>query len=696
MLEVRCLGYAPKEVKFDAVNHKHIEISLEKEDTQLATITVKTNHLKSSRKLEVVDEEVIKSRANESLADVLQTLPGVRTLKSGQGISKPVVHGLYGNRLPILNNGISQSGQQWGNDHSPEIDPLVANALRVLNGVEAIRYQGRSLGTLILVEPSKVNHNHLLNGSAAYYFESNGLGNGVNLQLQEYSHKMAWKVNGTVKKRGDLKTPDYFLTNTGLEEANVAMQLKKVIADKWYLDAYLSTFNTQIGILRGSHIGNITDLEEALQRDVPFYTSPYFSYDIDAPRQTVHHHLAKFQAKYLLSNDRWLSFIYAFQVNDRKEFDVRKSGRSDIPAMSLLQTSHYLDGAYTSVWAGNGTFKSGLQFTYIDNTNNPETGILPLIPDYNSFETSAYTTLSKAFEKWFLELGARFDYQYQNVAAISFTVPREIVRYTNHYQNVKAAFDARYNINSSFTWLTGVALGTRSPEVNELYSNGLHQGVGGIEEGDPLLKPELGIKINSGLSGALTERLSLETTLYYQNISNYIYLNPQDEIRLTIRGAFPVYKYEQCDAHIYGVDLMLNYQFAEHFNGSGQYSYLRGDNRTGELPLINMPSDNMHLSLAYHLPKIGSFEKLAIELGYQYVFRQNHLQSEQDYVLPPDAYGLVDCKLSLEKPFENSRLQLFVRMDNAFNIAYRDYMNRMRYFADDVGRNVVLGISLQF
>ena len=65
--------------------------------------------------------------ANKNLAQTIENIAGVSTLNTGSGISKPIIHGLYGNRVSIINNGIVQSGQQWGNDHAPEIDPFVAN-----------------------------------------------------------------------------------------------------------------------------------------------------------------------------------------------------------------------------------------------------------------------------------------------------------------------------------------------------------------------------------------------------------------------------------------------------------------------------------------------------------------------------------------------------------------------------------------
>lgn len=58
----------------------------------------------------------------QNLARSLEPLPMAQTLSTGMGIGKPVVQGMFGQRLPILNNGIRMEGQTWGLDHAPEID----------------------------------------------------------------------------------------------------------------------------------------------------------------------------------------------------------------------------------------------------------------------------------------------------------------------------------------------------------------------------------------------------------------------------------------------------------------------------------------------------------------------------------------------------------------------------------------------
>jgi iron complex outermembrane receptor protein len=650
----------------------------------------------SAQESKSVNEKTISENANQNLSNLLENINGVSTLKNGNGISKPIIHGLYGNRLTILNNGVAQSGQQWGNDHSPEIDPLAANQLEVIKGVGALEYQGNSLGSVILVKPRRIRKDPHLHGKGSYFFETNGLGHGLNLQLQEHTEKIDWSVTGTLKKSGDKNTPNYFLTNTGNQEANIALQLQKVIKDDWYSDLYLSSFNSSLGVLRGSHIGNLTDLEMALTREVPFFTADTFSYQINAPRQEVNHHLLKLHTKKTFHNNATLELTAASQWNIRKEFDIRRGNRTDIPALNLSQFSHFAEAKYKTYLRENTLLKTGIQFNSIFNKNNPETGIFPLIPDYNAYKTGVFAILTKQFSKAFLEFGARYDYNNQRVATFSRGVPVEILRYNNGLHNFSASSGVDYRILDHLKLSYNLGFATRNPAVNELYSNGLHQGVSGIEEGDPNLGIEKSLKTTLGIEGRLDETLFFEALFYYQNINDYIYLQPQDKFRLTIRGAFPVFKYEQTNAQIYGSDWSVIYNISEHFSANIKYSYLKGWDLENDLPLIFMPANNLLAVLKYQIPHLGKFENIEFEINNQYVFEQKNLTKEQDFATPPPAYNLIGLKVATQRQLKKNRLNLFVKVDNLLNVEYRDYLNRQRYFADDLGISAVLGFNITF
>lgn len=643
-----------------------------------------------------ISEEAILKGGDGNLGRLLNNINGVSSLSNGAGISKPIVHGLFGNRITILNNGVVQGGQQWGNDHAPEIDPFVADHLSVLKGVSALQYGGSSLGSVVLVEPDKIEDEPHLHGRLSYLFASNGRGHTINTRLERSSQFVNWRFTGTLRQQGDTQTPDYFLRNTGRKEANAALQLEKKLNNEWDAHLYLSYFNTSIGVMRGSHIGNLTDLANAVTRDVPFFTENSFSYRIEAPRQAVQHSLLKLQLKRLADDESKLTFTYAGQLNNRKEFDVRRGNRTKKPALSLQQWTHFIETDYSRPLGGFSILKGGLQTTFIANVNQPGTGISPLIPDYNSVNPGVYASLKRERERLFSELGIRYDFTALRVATVSSSIPREIIRYEPNFSQFSAAAGLRYQLNKELQLGANLGSTRRAPAVNELYSSGLHQGVSGIEEGDINLQPELSIKGTLSLKYAINHWLFVQALTYYQRIQDYIYLQVQPNFRLTIRGAFPLYVYEQTDAELAGLDLMFSLEPNEHLKLVTQYSYLKGTDVKNDQPLVLMPPNRLSSSLEYAFEDGKRLSNTSISVKGEYTFKQNRLNDDQDLLATPDAYFLLSSELGTHWQIGTQSLHFNLRVDNILNTRYRDYLNRLRYFADELGRNVVLGINWEF
>jgi iron complex outermembrane receptor protein len=692
------IGCTPYSIFIELRSDTTLQIFMDHSEQALEEISItgERDELTFQEK-KTISERTLARSTGKDLATIVKKIPGVHSIQTGSRISKPLIQGLYGNRIIILNNGIPQSGQQWGVDHSPEIDPLAANSISVIKGVSAVEFQGSSLGSVILVEPGFIPDEPHVHGSARYSFQTNGLGHGINLSLHQNKRKFGWRASGTLKKIGDQRTPDYFLNNTGAEEANLSLELNFRPTHNWTAELYASTYNARLGVLRGSQIGNLTDLESAIGRSEPFFTQETFSYEIDAPRQGVSHHLGKARTQFILGENKILEATYALQLNYREEFDVRRGGRSNIPSLSIDQITQFVETKYLQQLSTHAELKAGLQFTRIDNTNNnEETGILPLIPDYISKELGLFAIYQTSFERFDFELGGRYDQEERNVAAISLTAPREIVRYNELYHNFNAGGSLRYR--GTRDWVFGLNLGVaaRNPEVNELYSNGLHQGVSGIEEGDPDLTVEQSLKTVLSLRSPQKNKLKSEILVYYQLIDNFIYLDPQDEFRLTIRGAFPVFAYQQTNARLFGVDFAVNYDITEQWNANASYSFLDGLDRTNDIPLVFMPSNRLEFGLSHFIYSMGSWDNLEISVNNQIVFEQKNLLEEQDFLAPPPTYSLLGLELSAERRLGSLGLETYIRATNLLNVRYRDYLNRQRYFADDLGFNLIFGVNLSF
>ncbi|MDH5598274.1 MAG: carboxypeptidase-like regulatory domain-containing protein, partial [Cyclobacteriaceae bacterium] len=260
--------------------------------------------------------ELLDRAQGGSLGESLEKIVGVTTLKTGPGIVKPVIHGLHSNRVLILNNGIRQEGQQWGSEHAPEIDPFIASKLTVVKGAETVRYGSDAIGGLIIVEPPDLHDTDSFGGEFNLSTMSNsrmGLASGTLEGNINFLEDWAWRVQGTIKRAGDSRSPDYNLTNTGIAESNFSAGFgyKK---EKSGLDVFYSRFNTEIGILQAAHIGNLSDLQAAIAADQPTIIKD-FSYAINYPKQEVIHNLLKIQNHYILPKNKKLEILYGGQGN---------------------------------------------------------------------------------------------------------------------------------------------------------------------------------------------------------------------------------------------------------------------------------------------------------------------------------------------------------------------------------------------
>lgn len=688
-IQVFHIGCPPKQFYLRITRDTQMIFYLDHHGELLKEVVVEGAHdsFQKSRTQKSITSSAIRNQAGASLADMTENVAGVRTLKNGSGITKPIIHGLYGNRVSVINNGLLQAGQQWGADHAPEIDPNAANTITVVKGSEAIEYGSSALGGAILVDVGPIKEDPHLHGFMSYVYGTNGRSHTLTGMANRSSGKFGWRVSGTIKKAGDQHTPDYFLTNTGYNELNGSLQLVFHPSQKTEHEVYYSLFNTRLGIFAGAFSSNLTELEEALGRDIPFNINDDFSYDINPPSQKVQHHLLKYSGRRFINPETYYEWVVGSQYDYRREYDRRRGGRADIPALDLRLFTQTLQLKYVRD-SERIRYKLGGQFSYANNTNDPETGVLPLIPDYERGILGAYGLAHYALGKFELEGGARYDFQTLVAWPITLTVPREVVK-TNHiYHNYAITIGGVYQPNKDVVSRLQFALANRSPEPNELYSIGLHQGVASIEEGNWDIQPEISFKTIFTQSFHWEEWFHFDVSLYSHLFDRYIYLQPQDELRLTIRGAYPVYIYEQEDAWIRGVDFVVVSDFSHHLEWNAKFSWLRGTSLPDNQSLSLMPAAEVSSAISWAIKDTPLFKGSRLSIEGSYTAMQHHWDEEAELVPPPDDYFLLGLSANTGLSLNGHILNLGISVSNLLNIRYRDYLNRLRYFSDEQGINI--------
>ena len=652
-----------------------------------------------------------------SLGESLKRVNGVTVLQTGNNIYKPVINGLHSQRVLILNNGIRQEGQQWGSEHAPEVDPYLANRLTVIKGSSSIRYGGDAIGGVILVEPKLLPYG--LPGTSGELntalFSNNRMGvlsAMVESSLRKSPH-FAWRLQGTAKRGGDARTPGYWLQNSGVEELNASATAGWRRENKG-LELFYSLFNTRLGIFSGSHIGNVTDLVNAIANgDPPDYIKDApFSYRIDRPYQKVQHHLLKAKAFVNTGEYSRLSVTGSFQNNWRREFDVVRSPRNN-PQLELSLYTTALDLAWDHFKSKYLKGTVGLSGTWQVNDINYRY----FVPNYTLFNMGAFVSEKYTRGNWIAEAGLRYDLRWMNDITDNDRSPFDALigdvndpgapYGTRSFRGFSGNAGATYKAG---TWRFNVSGGTawRAPQVNELFSDGLHHGAARIEKGKPDLLPERSYSLQGSVERS-GERFSLDLNLYYKRISDFIYLRPTYPPQLTIRGAFPTFAFAQTDARMTGADIQLSYVLTEHFSVVAKASLLRAFDLLADDWLIQMPADRYEAGAEYHFDEGNKFKQTYVKLTGAHVTRQSRVPATgnieitnpngsvtmaSDYAPPPPAYTLFGIEAGTDIHVKHRDIGIVFAVTNLFNTEYRDYMNAFRYFCDDMGRNISLRMKL--
>lgn len=645
---------------------------------------------------EQLDKDAVERSSGRTLGEMVAVIPGVTTLNSGPTISKPMVHGLTGNRVLILNQGVRQEDQQWGSEHAPNLDPFSSDRITVVKGAAGVQYGSDAIGGVVITEPVELPRSGPLSGEVRALGMLNGLGIGGNALLQggvKGVTGMGWRVQGSGRSMADSRAADYNLSNTGMHETGASASIG-FRDHRWNASAYGSWYARDLGILRAAHIGNLTDLQNAIASGTPWYVGEP-TREIAAPRQEVQHVLAKAEAGYAVSERGRVALTYGYQDDERQEYDIRRGGRSDRPALDLHLVTHTGEAAFKH-WIGKHIHgKVGVSGLYQENINIPGTGIRPLIPNYRKQSAGAFViehyTITERVE---LEVGFRLETTHLEVA--KYNDSDVLIRPEHRFLNRAISAGVNWSVRDSTRVRFNLSSAFRPPHVSELYSEGLHHGAAAIEIGDPTLGSERAYKSVLEIGTALLHgRAHASLTAHASLIDNFIYLRPSS-LELTVRGAFPVFNYVATDALISGLDASFDLRLVGPFTWRLRASTVHGRDLVKDEWLFQMPSDRLENTLVYAPRTTGKWRHLEFATTSHLVLVQERIPVGVDLASPPPTYHLLGLSASAFRPLGKGELRLGLRGSNLLNAAYRDYLDRFRYYADARGLEIALWITYRF
>lgn len=716
-LVVSMVGYDKRLISVTGGVDRRIEVYLVPSALLKRAVVVEADQVRAmaSQHVDVVTQAQVDEHRGQTFADVLRTIPGITIVQTGPSIAKPMYHGMMGLRLVTINAGVVQEGQQWGAEHAPEIDPFAPAQIQVVAGPSAVMYGPNAIGGIINVEPRPLPTNNQVHGEVNINTFSNNRQGALGAWLEAgdvWGSGLALRVQGSTRRAGDAATPEFRLTNSGFSELNGAVDVGVTLGDVEIV-ARGSVFGTTLGIFAGSHVGNATNLQRIIERGRPLSVTNEFSYDIERPRQEIEHRLLSVQTTVNLHTAGTLKVVYGWQRNNRAEFDAHNTrivGRGTdpverardsverlnralaTPAMQLLLDTYSADARW-NVAAGSGIqLTAGVAGQHQKNTRF---GNVYLVPDYVANGIGGFAYANTVVGNVALSAGVRYDVRALQ-ADVRARFATEGVRQERVFAAATASLGAAWEPSEQWLVRANVGTGWRPPHVNELYSNDVHHGTAVFEYGDSTLVSERSLGIDASARYRLSN-LEFHVTGYLNSFSDYILSLPdRNNPTITVRGAFPTFRFTQTPATIAGVDVRTSWAASQVVSLYGVASIVRGTDEGRGQPLFLMPADRVRVGTHLHFHDALGLHDPFLDISIVGVDRQHRFEAGLDYVDPPPSYALFDISAGGIASIGETDVRFSASVTNVFDVRYRDYLSRFRYMAFDIGRNITVRVTVPF
>ena len=603
--------------------------------------------------------------ASTNIIDAVAQLPGVSQVTTGAGISKPVIRGLGYNRIVVVNDGVRQEGQQWGDEHGIELDANTVGSVEVLKGPASLIYGSDALAGVIKFNPLLPPGGMRRASVSTEYQTNNGLF-AYSLDFGGNKRGFLWDVRYSEKLAHPYKNKfDGYVPNSQFRE-RAASAMLGFSRDWGYMRLKGSVYHQVPSIVEGERDEETGELEQ------PY--SDATTYHHGMPYQHVKHYRLALDNKFYVGAGN-ISLLLAYQQNRRQEYEEIENP-NEYGLFLKLHTFNY-NAHYTSPTTNGWKWVAGVGGMYQRSLNK---GVEFLIPDYNLFDFGIFATANKALGPVVLSGGLRFDHRHIAGESLIDDGMERFAAFKRDFNGVTGSLGAVYHIDERWVARLNVSRGFRTPNVSELASNGVHEGSVRYEVGNVDLKPEYSFQFDAGID--FTSRVfAFSLNAFANHISNYIFIHRVDEV---IDPDYDTYRYDHGTARLWGGEASVDIHPMHSLHLGTSFSYVNAVQLhqpidTRYLPLT--PAPRWVSDVKYEIIHKGSlFSNAYIAVQLDYNLKQNHYYRAWDTETATPAYALLNISAGTDIMSRGKHVaSLYFIASNVTNKAYQSHLNRLKY-----------------
>jgi len=686
-ITARRVGFAPLLQRVTVLQSVELTLVLTPSALELEPLTVTATRtasspLSSPLPATALAGDRLRQVGGISLAQALDGLPGMRTLSTGEQVGKPILRGLSGPRVLVLDNGLRLEDYSWSDEDGPSVDPRVADRIEVIRGPASVLYGSDAVGGVINVIPADVPD---ARGRASFVHGSVELDGGTNngeveapVSVEGASGALGWRATLIGRVAGDFhtppgndSTPSGQLFNTGYHAVN----------GEFALGVHGSRSG---GTVRYEHYGGNFGLLDGPPVATDDSLGPLRKLSDDRVQVTSSRLIGGGGLR-LETKSQWQRHTLTEVVDQSRVGDEEPTFELRLTTLTTDVLLHHARGSWLS-----GTL--GMSGLYQSNQSD---GQFPLVPGGRTSGAALFVSEQTTFGRWSLLVGARAD-----VRDVSSDA-NAALRLSPHEHTISALTG---DAGAVFRPATGLALAAnvgrafRAPTLFELYTNGPHLGENRYEIGLPDARPELSFNVDVSVRWQ-RGRFAGELSSYRNQINNYLYVQPTgSQVTITTeegdQATLPLYRFAQtARAVLWGVDAGVDVAAVPALTLRGRLDYVRGTNRAAGEPLPLMPPLRADLGAELHTTGIAERGRAYLSIGTQLVATQTRLGS---FDTQTPAYSLLQVGAGVSRTVGGRTLALSLRVTNLTNTRYTDFLSRYKLFAYGQGRNLVARLATEF
>jgi iron complex outermembrane recepter protein len=633
----------------------------------------------------VMGGDDLRRKITSSIGETIATQPGVTATYFGPSSSRPVIRGLGGNRVLMLQDGVSALDvSSLSQDHAVTIESVLADQIEILRGPATLLFGSGAVGGVVNVVDGRIPTDFSEEGNRVALearADSASEERTVVGRLDLGSQSFRVHVDGFNRETSDIDIPGYafspneraehlaeepdehfergVLENSASDTRGGAFGFTAGAQDSFVGFAW-SRFETEYGV-PGGH-----EEHEEEESEEPSEEHAHESVGIDMRQDRF-----DLKAEQALSIGALERARVRASYNEYEHSEIEGGEVGTRFEQQGLDLRLHLDHAPLAGWKGT----LGMQYADVDFT---ATGAEAFTPPSTTRQTSLFVFEKRELGEFAFEVGARLENQKIEPAS-----PGSLADYDETALNVSSG--AVWDFAEHYSTALNLTRSQRHPQSAELYANGAHLAIGRYEIGNPDLQEETANTIDLTLHRHADVGIHWSISAFYNDFKDYIYAQDTGEEM----DELPVFIYGQADAEFYGfegeVTLPLYTQAENHLEVRLASDYVRGRLQDGG----NLPQ----------LPPWRYGIELHHERGPLHIGLEVYRYDDQDKVAPNErvtaGYTMLDADLSYRVPLGRTHLLVFLRGSNLLDEDARRHTSPLKELAPLPGRSATVGVRME-